>query len=706
MAPRGQNLSFELALHTAVTKTKTVMGLTGCAYLKKEMKEKHSSALPNSNPAARPDIRVDIVAADMELCFFMAMMSVQSLVDMHNVGVQMLDFFTKKYLPRELVFMYESHGVPRVKSIEQERRDLRHAGPQAADTVKVSGTEFLEMIARLSDGRSGRPPMGVCKEIVKGLVLLRGSDIRVSSTDAKMLVSGDAIHDDQEFAARLFAYIAENMTFTRAELTQIVVSILSDRLDLFSYRSDAELAALADLLCPENAHLGTGEVLRKMFEKILGTRSMRAKVRFFVASRILHATTDVKVNSICMIGAPYVRYIPDDSDFSFGLMQTNLDKYRASAVATVESGKPWNDGDLCERTVVYKSGTPELFAQRVSPDMPGEGEAKSVVVAQRNPGKSIVVMSRDSDTLIILLLGISQNDVSTNRDPARAFGTLYADMGSTSPIDPVSYLVNVSDLHRDIVARASLDPAASEFPVETFCLRHLLSGCDYFSSPYALGPGAFSEGFHTLAPMMRPVIQRVRDQGASPHLPWVQINEELLWDFVRILYAADLSMAARVKQAPGFATKNVARLAARTQRGLGVLARLEAGGERLAASLLEGLPSHAEVVRESEEHAMASRVRKHRRAGDPEPVMQHDIELKAFWTEPQIRAYVRRVYWTINYFNGASCNQRFDPLATHDGRSIWGWAVDPESKKVLLDDDIINPSAFSKIAGTPALALL
>lgn len=690
------------------------MGLSGCSELKKELKAKHASALPNVNSADRPNIRVDIVAVDMELVFFMIMSCVHSLVGLHNVGVQMLDYFTKTYLPKELVFMYETRGVPLVKSIEQERRDRRHTDPKTDDANKASGTDFLQMVARLSNGHNGGSPLDVCDEIIATLVALRGSEVMIPEKDAERLLSGTAMDDEHEFAARLFAYVATNMTFTRAELTENVVSIIADRLDLFSYESDAEIAALADLLCPEYAHLGTDEVLRKMFEKLLATRTVRSKVRFFVASRILHATTDIRFNSIWMIGAPYVRYQPDD-DFTFGRMHASLKKYRPSDVSTVESGRPWKDGDMCERFVRYSPGggivASGLSTKRVSADMPGEGEAKALVVAQRRPGKSIVVMSRDSDTLITLLLGINQNEVSTRGDTARAFGTIYLDMGTTQ-IDPVPFLVNATELHRDILARAQLESTKFEFPIETFCLRHMLTGCDYFSNPYGLGPAAFSEGFHVLGPMLSSVVQRVCDPEASLHLPWVQVDEELLWAFVRILYAADVSMATRMVQKPGYNAKKISQLAKRTQRGIGLLACIETArgngvsGKRLADLLLESLPSHAEVVRESEEHKISSLERKHRRAGDPAPVMQHNIILETYWTEAQVRAFVRRLYWTINYFNGASRKQNFDPLAKHHGRSIWGWSVDPESKKVVLDDCVINPVEMSTISGTPALALL
>lgn len=686
------------------------MGLTGCSDLKKELKEKHPSALPNNGRSEQARPQVDIVAADMELCFFMVVMTVHSVVQLHNVGVQLLEFLTKTYYPKELYLMYETRGVPRVKSIEQERRDQRHTRTKPDDATKPNGTEFIEMMARLSTGIDGHEQIRECLELVRSIERRHGEPLRIPMDAAAALLSGDAMSSEEEFAARVYAYIAANVEFTRADLTQNALSVIADRVDLFSYTSDVELSALADLLCPEWSHLGMAEVMRKMFEKLLSTRVMRSKVRFFMASRILHAETDVRVDRIVMIGAPYVRRVDSVEDiFSFGLMTANLTKYKPSDEPVTESGSAWKDGDSCERTITLQPNRPiseaVLSAKRVEASMPGEGEAKIMSVAKENPGKTIVMMSRDSDSLVIILLGISQHAVSTGGAPEKAFGTLYLDMGATSPVDPTPYLVVVTELHRNILARAHLDLAAPEFPVETFCLRHLLAGCDYFTSPYALGPGAFLEGFALLSRMMRSAIKRITDPGHSATSPWLVLDEELMWSFVRILYATDLSMAQRVRDRPGFNEKGIPKLAKRTQRAFAVMSKLadsaldRVEGHQLAAILLGCIPDHETVVRESEEHAAASLVRRHKRPEAAAPAMPHDIELKTFWTEKQVRAYIRRIYWTINYFNGASWGQNLDPLATCSGKSVWGWSTDPVSHAVVLDNDIVSPDVLAQAVG-------
>ncbi|MGE0525527.1 MAG: hypothetical protein AB7P49_00580 [Bdellovibrionales bacterium] len=621
------------------------------------------------------------------------------------------------YSPDVLCLMYETGGIPRNKEIEHRRRDDRYNSKKSAAESTMNGEYFRDLIIRLHESE-GRSPLDVCQEIIGELLLQdHGLNEHISYSDAASLLSGSALEDETVFATNVMMYVSARMKLTRATVSDAVTELVGSHLDLFASNTDGKLAAFADFLCPEHmASSSTDEILRKMFEKLMATRSIRRNLRFYLASRILHADCPAVARVIRMIGAPYVRYRAHASSFEFGLIGKDLSGYspdpsvecietawalsdeeRQQYIPRMRNGKRsclrMHDGDVCDRVLVYKArgseDVPVTYSGRVTHDVPGEGEAKSVVLMQTYTDRSLLIRSRDSDTMIIMLLAMTQR-----ADPASPTSKVYLDMGPVSQVDPTPFIVDIGVLHDRIVADAK-KTVPYAFPVETFCLQYLLPGCDYFTNPYSLGPGAFAEGFATLGKMLLGALKRDIQNG----IPWILLDEELLWAFVRILYAADFGTAARVKERSGGSVSDASKLAPRTQRALALLSVVSQGleGQALIEALLAAIPPHETVLAESEAAARQSLSRKRARDGSSVPALEHDVELKTFWSEKMVRAYIRRVHWTINYFNSPSIGVVSDPLAVCDGVSIWGWSIDPSTNHCVTEDEIVSTCDFLRI---------
>ena len=682
------------------------MGLGACANLKKDIKQTSPEALPDPN-----NISADVVGVDMELSFFAAITTVRSVKDLQNVALHLLNTLTSTYGPEVLCLMYETAGVPRNKEIEHRRRDTRYNPKKGPADNSVDGEYFRDVIVQLHQTED-KPPLEVCREVIQELIQTQGLDNQISVEDAMAVMGDSEASDDVAFANSIMMYIAKRMKLTRAAVSEAVTELIGGHLDLFSSTTDASLAAFADIMCPEHmASSSTDEALRRMFEKLMATRKIRRNLRFFMASRIVHADCPAVAKVIRMIGAPYVRYQRPEQAFTFGLIGTDLSQYRPNpSVECLETiwtlaeteqpthrytpklrngkkvGMKMHDGDLCDRVLVYKEkgseDVPQMYVNRVPCDVPGEGEAKSVLLMQTYPDKTVLIRSRDSDTLIIMLLGMVDRVVG-GKPP----GNVYLDMGPVSQVDPTPFVVDIGVLHNRIHSDAA-KTVPFKFPVEMFCLQYLLPGCDYFSNPYSLGPGAFAEGFSTLGRLLLHAVERTTQSG----LPWILLDEDLLWIFIRIVYAADIGMAARVRERSGGKVQDPSKLAPRTRRGLDVLSIVEQGleGDRFLEALLSAIPPHTSVVAESEDAARQSLARKRTREGPGAPAMEHDVDLKTFWTEPMIRAYIRRVHWTINYFNSPSVGVVPDALACYNGVSIWGWSIDPTTNHCVTQDKILS----------------
>lgn len=688
------------------------MGLGACANLKNEMKTSMPEALPNHD--GQVSLQADVVAVDAELSLFSVFSVIMSIKQLQTVGSSLMSFLTATYHPDTVCFLYETAGCPRIKAIEHRRRDARHTKKDDADG-KVDGAAFLSIMTRLHEEYRD-DPITRCQEIIQNMLGGRHQPLMLEPADVERVLSGAALTDDVAFATNVLLLVASRIAFTRAELTSAVIQSIGSHLDLFSHSTDESLASLAGLLCPEIGDVDTDVLLREMFTKLLATRGVRKNLRFFIASRIVHLHLDgpMAVKTIRMIGAPYVGVRDVGPNLNVGRIEQDLSGYAPDR--SIKYTEPhWkvdladpkmykaatgpkavlSDEDICDRVIHYEHQGEERMTNVLSASLPGEGEAKAAYIMHRYKGKRIVMVSRDSDTVIIMLLAAVpiMNSRKTAPDgTVDDIGKAYLDMGAVSRADNTPFLVDIYRLYERIVESGR---AAVAHPVEMYCLRHILPGCDYFDNPYSLGPGAFTEGFEAFGPVLHDLVRRTR----FGKQPWVMVDEELLWTFVRMIYAADVSMAMRVMSGPGYNPGKVARLAARTRRGIAVMNSLSdlkgSAPRHVLESVLALVPPHADVVQESVDAAVASLARKHSRSGEPiPPVMPHDVELKTFWTEPMIRSYVRRVHWTLNYFNSAGTGVVVDALETVDGVSVWGWCCDSESGEIATTDTIVGSSAL------------
>jgi hypothetical protein len=235
----------------------------------------------------------------------------------------------------------------------------------------------------------------------------------------------------------------------------------------------------------------------------------------------------------------YYRFCTDCICNNIGLGQTT------DVIIDAGRTKPNQQQKPLETIPVYLVCRAGKIVEIREPDKDGEADVKMAKYVFANKGKTVMVKTKDSDSIPILLL-----NVRTLIDASSKYvGTkVYIDMRDCGG-EEKRHIVDVIELWRSIMERFHRNPVSKSIyhPIETVVVMILTTGCDYIIKRFAtLGPTKIwqyfiENGRDILVHQCGAVIRTQCPIGTNKRQS-IQLAENLFYDFISMCYCREVGL--------------------------------------------------------------------------------------------------------------------------------------------------------------------
>lgn len=459
---------------------------------------------------------------------------------------------------------------------------------------------------------------------------------------------------------------------------------------------DIEAVAFAGELLGEELEDGRNCV-KDMMGKLMKSRIYRATIRKFWVTTLQEAAyrrTPFKL--VELIDAPYTKLSPPR------LVPTEMTSTKRQRVE-VEDTTPCDFQIGAHCYISWdENGSRNRSITAVPEEKTGEGEAKipEVILRCFNEGKkSVLVKSRDSDAIVYILM--MMRDLIDPRSGNIGI-TVYLDMGVFKLSEPGVFIINMTELYRELLRTLSKKYPHLHNPIETWLTSRIMAGCDYLDSPKGWGIMRFMTSFEAVGHVILAHAVTCSRKVSDPQSQFIKLDEERFLVYMRLVGSVNWPAAVKSYADPGaadgkqevrdemndtnFRTMPKKQRAAGTNLGHTLMTMVHDGlqdvkdevgcFDELVLQMFDACPSQGELIEMSIKKRNESKAKTEQ--GKP------DIA----WNDSQIRAYIRRLCYIMFYFRHSPYGWEEDPLAVDEetGRSKWGWRRDPQTNKICISD--------------------